>query len=128
MCLYCNLIPISLFLCIKICKLLEITVKGCFYEGVSVANSNIMEDLGRVEYVLIEKSVILTEKSLTISKLVVGDLIYVKERQNNDDSIRQSADRKPMWQNQPNYTEDYDLLTFEHLQYSIINNEMPPEL
>lgn len=77
--LYCNLIPISLFLCIRASKYLEIFAIRLFSQNIVIKNPRIIEDLGRVEYVLSGKSGILKDEKQIFTGCVIGDQIFAKK-------------------------------------------------
>jgi magnesium-transporting ATPase (P-type)/class 3 adenylate cyclase len=77
--LYCNFIPISLFFCLKLSKLLQTVLISLKNHKISIKNSDIMETLGSVEYVLADKSLIVTEKIEFLAICIVDRNIYLNE-------------------------------------------------
>lgn len=79
--LYCDLIPISLFLSIAILNEIQAFLIHKRNPNVAITNCKVLEDLGRTEYILTEKKGILTSPTLEIFTCVIQDSFYVKNDQ-----------------------------------------------
>ena len=82
--LFGNLIPVSLFLSIKVCKFIEIFRAKCLKRNISILHPNALEDLGKVEYVLIEKSILVENKDPLVNILIVRDQILLETNDLNN--------------------------------------------
>ena len=73
--LYGVLIPVPLYLILDISRMCRIVLveKVC---GVTFRNGNILEDLGKVEYILADKTGTITENETNVSMCLVKDQFY----------------------------------------------------
>jgi magnesium-transporting ATPase (P-type) len=80
--LYCNFIPVSLFVCVRLSQFLEVLIIGYSNKKVFINNQRVMEDLGKVEYVLTVKSSIISEQDEVVSVFAIKDMIYINDKFN----------------------------------------------
>ena len=119
--LFGNLIPVSLLLSLKVCKFIEIFRAKCLKKNISILNPNALEDLGKVEYVLIEKSILVENKDPVINVIVVGDQILLETNYSNEGQYEN--DFEPMSTAFCKFIAD-DFIAFEEFNQRIKNNDL----
>lgn len=81
---YSHLIPISLYVTLEILKLLQATFirndKDCYYrelkKAANVKCSDLIEELGQVEFVFSDKTGTLTQNVMVFRKCSINSVIY----------------------------------------------------
>jgi magnesium-transporting ATPase (P-type)/class 3 adenylate cyclase len=79
--LYKNIIPISgfLMLCALRCIQKQV-IQSSFFDKISIHNNEVLEDLGKVDYLLVDKTGTLTEAKISVRMCCINDILYTKER------------------------------------------------
>ena len=117
--LFGNLIPVSLLLSLKVCKFIEIFRAKCLKKNISILNPNALEDLGKVEYVLVEKSILLENKDPIVNILMIGDQILLE----NINEVHDENDYKPMSSTFSKFLPN-DFVSYEEFYDKISRNEI----
>jgi phospholipid-translocating P-type ATPase (flippase) len=85
--LYNNIIPISLFMVIDIIRILQNFFFTYYNKGVSFNTDIVNENIGQLDYIIVDKTGTLSEKKLTIKACIIGNKKY-------ENIIEDSADLK----------------------------------
>ena len=78
--LYSNMVPIFLFICLKLSRVFEAFRLKFSIPGFFLQKYNVLDNLEKVEYLLIEKSAILTEPDPVVSIFIIKDQFYIEEK------------------------------------------------
>ena len=74
-------IPVSLYICLLLSKIGQMLIINFKNPDFKIKNPNILECLGRVEYVLSGKSGVLTDNEMTIQVCVIGKRIFLDRQE-----------------------------------------------
>ena len=74
--LFHNLVPISFYLSFKISKILQAMVINRQSPEIQIKDPRVLSDLGKIEYIVTEKTGIITDEDLKIQFHIIKDLIY----------------------------------------------------
>lgn len=77
--LYNNIIPISLFMVIDIIRILQNKIFTYYNVGFEFNNHVVNENLGQIDYLVMDKTVTLTEKQLVVKSLIVNTKVYEED-------------------------------------------------
>lgn len=76
--MYGNLISISLFVAIKVARIVSAVIIRLKTKNIQI-DPMIIEELGKVEYVIAEKDEVLNEEKLKLTTFVVGNQVFYKQ-------------------------------------------------
>ena len=82
--LYNNIIPISLFMVIDIIRILQNIVYMHYNKGISFNNHTINENFGQIDYLLMDKTGVLTERNLEVKLVVIKGSIFERLSDDSD--------------------------------------------
>lgn len=93
--LYNNIIPISLFVAMDIVRVLQVLyIQTIMKKAVDFKTGDINEDLGQIEYMLIDKNGTITENEYSLHTCIVDNDLFV--RKDTERSLS-SADEKTIF-------------------------------
>ena len=82
--LYKNIIPISGFLMLCGLRYIQkLVIQSSYFDKISIHNHEVLEDLGKVDYLLLDKTGTLTEAKISVRMCCIDDILYTKERKEN---------------------------------------------
>jgi phospholipid-translocating ATPase len=128
--LYKNIIPVSGFFVLFLLRYIQKRViQSSFIDKISIPNFEVLEDLGKVDYLLLDKTGTLTEAKNMLKMCVIRNGIYYHEENNISSTVElcnseDESEREPL-SNGPFHTRKfgsvvfpfgYDNLNFSHLR------------
>ncbi|CAG9328261.1 unnamed protein product [Blepharisma stoltei] len=121
-----RMIPSSLFLCVELSRIFQAWIIHKKYKGINFLKSSVNEDLGQVEYILIDKTGSLTKNELALKVCVIGEELYKIE--SLDDEDNEDGSNSSFKFLAPNQLERSDsnvgLQTARQLKYLIAHDEI----
>lgn len=94
--LYNNIIPISLFVAMDIVRVLQVLyIQTIMKKAVDFKTGDINEDLGQIEYMLIDKNGTITENEYSLHTCIVDNDLFV--RKDTERSLSSADEEKPFF-------------------------------
>ncbi|OMJ80057.1 hypothetical protein SteCoe_19786 [Stentor coeruleus] len=130
--LFNNFVPVSLYLAMKISKVLQMLLINARYPNIKIESSKIFENLGKIEYVLLGKTGTLTEDYLKVQTCIIGTEVYREIDDDNDDykklSNRFKCSEIPLNFDDSTLKIGYDYSSFDVLASELRDESLRPEL
>lgn len=127
--IYGNLVPVTLYLCTNIFKSVSsiILTASNYPHSPSIINTNIIDDLGKAEYIITERTGVLTDNQVKVQACLINNCLYKEEIQDSqEDQISESeANEQASITNKS--LQEFENFSFEDLRNEIYSENCPVE-
>ncbi|OMJ95498.1 hypothetical protein SteCoe_1094 [Stentor coeruleus] len=119
--LFNSLVPVSLYLAVRISKVLQMLFINSRYPDIRIESSKIFENLGKIEYILLGKSGTLTEDHLKVQTCIIGSHVY---RENDENDEEDKAPSRQKSSEIPLNSDDYNHKLEDYFTFDMLSNEL----
>ena len=127
--IYGNLVPVTLYLCMQVFRSIssiKLTISN-YPHSPSIINTNIIDDLGKVEYIITEQSGVLTDTQVKVQACFVSNCLYKEELQDSQEGHISDSEGNEQVSITNKSLQDFENFTFEHLRNEINAENCPVE-
>ena len=127
--IYGNLVPVTLYLCTNVFKSfssLKLTASN-YPHSPSILNTNIIDDLGKVEYIITERTGVLTDNQVKVQACLINNCLYKEELQDSQEGHISDSEGNEQVSITNKSLQDFENFTFEHLRNEINAENCPVE-